>query len=120
MFKKVAELKKGDRVILAYGDQGGDMARCDSFDKLIGHIFHNSSYHPWQADVAANPRGKDPTVLMLHVPDVIDGQPNAFGDDIGDTYAHEIIGWMDKNSGTWQPIEHTKKQLDMRKLVADL
>ena len=109
--KKVGNLKKGDRVILAYGDQNGDLAGCRDFNKLIQHIFNNSSYHAWEAEVVSF-RGKDPTIVCL----------NVFGweTEIGDTYAHEIIGWMEPSSGTWQPIEHTKKQLDMLKTVQSM
>jgi hypothetical protein len=105
MTKRTADLKAGDRVILAYGEQRGELTRCDSFEKFIMHIFHGSSYKAWEAEVVDPANDLDPTIVCLAV----------FGweTEIGDTYAHEIIGWKDKD-GFWQPIEHTPEQIEMR------
>jgi len=104
VFKKIVDLKKGDRVLLSYGEQNGDIASCGTFDRFIQLDFNGSSFKAWEAEVLSNPRGKDPTVVNLLV--------HGFGEDMGDTYAHSIIGWMSE-IGTWEPIEHTAKQKKM-------
>ena len=108
MFKKISDLKKGDKVILNYGDQNGDIASCGTFSRLIRLMLTAPSFHPWEAIVKSNPRGKNPTVVFLEV--------HGWGKDLGDTYAHKIVGWFDETSGMWEPIEHTEKQKEMEKL----
>ena len=105
MFKKIVDLKKGDKVLLNYGEQNGDLATCGTFDKFIQLDFNGSSFKAWDAIVMAKPRGKDPTIVFLEV--------HGWENDLGDTYAHKIIGWFNTESGTWEPIEHTAKQKKM-------
>ena len=110
--KKVNELKKGDEVLLNYGDQNGGLAECDSFQRTIELDFNNSSYNPWTGIVMSKPKGKEPTVVFLKV--------TGWETDLGDTYAHKIIGWKNPESGCWDPIEHTSKQLNCKKLEKEL
>ena len=107
-FKKVAELQKGDRVLLNYGEQNGDLAECGTFDRYI-RLLLTSSFKAWEGTVWTKPRGKDPTIVCLKV--------HGWSDDIGDTYAHKIIGWLDPASGTFEPIEHTARQKAMEDQV---
>ena len=111
MYKRIVDLKKGDRVILNYGDQNGDIATCNDFKGLMHAILFAPSFHAWEAEVMSKPRGKNPTIVFLKV----------FGweTDMGDTYAHKIVGWFNENTGTWEPIEHTSKQKEMEKLEAE-
>jgi hypothetical protein len=110
MTKLISELVKGDRVLLNYGEQNGDLVTCNDFKTWLKLDFNGSSYKSWEAEVMAKPRGKNPTVVFLKV----------FGweEDLGDTYAHKIIAWMNPESGTWEPIEYTDKQREMEKLDA--
>jgi hypothetical protein len=101
---KISELKKGDRVLLNYGDQKGILTECGSFDNYI-RLLTTSSFSPWQATVWTKPRGKDPTIVCLKV--------YGWEEDIGDTYAHKIIGWLDPVTQSFKPIEHTEKQKQM-------
>jgi hypothetical protein len=106
-YKKICDLKKGDRVLLNYGDQNGDLATCHTFDNWLRMLIR-SSFKAWEAEVMERP-SKDPTVVFLKV----------FGweTDLGDTYAHQIIGWLDPVSGTFEPIEHTPHQQAMEQTV---
>ena len=112
MFKKISDLNKGDKVLLNYGEQNGDIATCGTFQKARLLMFTGSSFKPWEAEVLSKPRGKNPTVVFLKV----------FGweTDLGDTYAHQIIGWFNNESGTWEPIEHTEKQKEMERMVSEM
>jgi hypothetical protein len=62
--------------------------------------------------VALHLRGKEPTVVYLEV--------HGWENDLGDTYAHQIIGWLDPVSGTYEPIEHTPKQKQLEQTVKAL
>lgn len=112
MFKKISDLQKGDKVLLNYGSQNGDLATCRNFDTFIKLQFNGASFKPWDAVVMAKPRGKNPTVVFLEV--------HGWENDLGDTYAHQIIGWWNDESGTWEPIEHTEKQKQMEKMVDEM
>jgi len=104
--KKISDLKKGDKVILNYGDQNGNLASCGTFTRMVQLMLTSPSFHPWEAVLASNPRGKNPTIVFLEV--------HGFETELGDTYAHKIIGWWD--GSLWQPIEHTPKQKEAEKL----
>jgi hypothetical protein len=108
MFKKICDLNKGDRVILNYGDQNGDIATCGDFKGLMRAMLTAPSFHPWEAIVMSKPRGKNPTVVFLEV--------HGWEKDLGDTYAHKIVGWFNAESGTWEPIEHTPKQKECEEM----
>ena len=101
-FKKICDLQKGDRVLLNYGEQNADLVECGTFDRYISLLL-KSSFKAWEATVMAKPRGKEPIVVFLKV--------HGWEEDVGDTYAHKIIGWLDPASGTFEPIEHTPKQM---------
>lgn len=98
-FKKISDLQKGDRVLLNYGEQDGDMAECGTFERYI-RLLLKSSFKAWEGTVVSKPRGKDPSVVNLRV--------YGWAEDLGDVYAHQIIGWLDPTSGTFEPIEHTQ------------
>jgi hypothetical protein len=108
-FKKICDLNRGERVLLNYGDQNGDIATCHTFDRYI-RLLLTSSFKAWEATVMMKPRGKDPIVVYLKV--------HGWAEDLGDTYAHQIIGWFDDTSGTFEPIEHTAKQKQMEATAA--
>ena len=112
MFKKISDLKKGDKVILNYGDQNGDFATCGDFKGLMIAMLNASSFHAWEAIVMSKPRGKNPTIVFLEV--------HGWENDLGDTYAHKIIGWWSDMTGKWEPIEHTEKQKEMEKLEMEM
>jgi hypothetical protein len=103
---KISELVKGDHVMLNYGVQNGDIATCGDWNRYCRLIL-TSSFQPWEAEVVSKPRGKDPTVVFLLV--------HGFGEDIGDVYAHDIMAVQ--RNGEWVKIEHTPKQLELKKLV---
>lgn len=102
MPKKTSDLKKGDKVLLSYGDQNGDIASADTFKKTIALEFTGASYTPWWGEVMEKPRGKNPKRVMLMV--------HGFETEGGDVWAHQVIGWMNDETGTWEPIEHTDIQ----------
>jgi hypothetical protein len=107
-YKKICDLKKGDRVLLNYGEQNGDIATCGTFEKYI-RLLLTSSFKAWEGTVFEKPKGKEPIAVCLKV--------HGFAEDIGDTYSHQIIGWLDPTSGTYEPIEHTPKQKQMEATV---
>jgi len=111
MYKLISDLKKGDKVLLNYGEQFGDLATCGTFENFMRLDFSNSSFKPWTAIVMSNPRGKNPTIVFLEV--------HGWETDLGDTYAHKIIGWWNEENGTWEPIKHTDKQKECEKLEMD-
>jgi len=96
---KISELTKGQRVLLNYGSQNGDIVTCGDFDRYCRLIL-TSSFNPWEADVISKPRGKDPSVVFLKV--------YGWETDMGDTYAHNIMAAQ--VDGEWVKIEHTPKQ----------
>jgi len=108
--KTVNSLKKGTRVLLAYGDQNGDLAGCDDFTRVIILDFKNSSYKPWEAKLLDNyedrPKEENGTIRFMKV----------FGwtTEMGDTYAHEVIAY--KKNGTWHPVELSKEQKEAKAL----
>jgi hypothetical protein len=109
MAKLISDLKKGDRVLLTYGEQNGDMADAGTFERYMA-MKDRSSFKPWEAIVKANPRGKQPTVVFLEV--------HGWENDLGDTYAHKIMAFW--NGTGWEKIEHTPKQIEMKKLEASM
>lgn len=38
----------------------------------------------------------------------------------GSIYSHDIVSWFSPIENSWQPVEHTKAQLDFMKMVNDL
>ena len=112
MYKKISDLNKGDKVILNYGDQNGDLVTCGDFRNLMRFMLTSPSFHPWEAVVAGKPRGKNPTIVFLEV--------HGWETELGDTYAHKIIGWFDEKSGMWEPIEHTEKQKECEKMEMEM
>lgn len=109
--KLISELQKGDEVLLNYGDQNGDLATCGTFERWLRLDFNNASYKSWTGIVKSKPRGKNPTVVFLEV--------HGWETDLGDTYAHKIIGWKGED-GFWHPIVHTDKQKEMEKLEQEM
>jgi hypothetical protein len=106
--KKISDLKKGDRILLGYGEQNGDIVSCDTFNKWCRFLLC-SSYKAWEGIVESNPRGKDPSVVFLRI--------FGFEEDLGDTYAFHIIGVQDPATGFFEPIEHTEKQMQLKAQV---
>ena len=102
---KVCDLKKGDRVLLNYGEKDGDLAQCSKLSMALT-LKEAGLYTPWEADVMAKPRGKSPIRVFLQV----------FGweADIGDTYAHKILAA--KVNGEWVELEHTDKEREIEKM----
>lgn len=112
MTKKICELKKGDKVLLSYGEQKGDIVTCGTYEKWVLLHYTGASYKAWEATVRGTPRGKNPTVVFLEV--------HGFENDLGDVYAHQIIGYWDESVNNWQKIEHTPKQIEMKKMVESM
>jgi hypothetical protein len=109
MTKTTNDLKKGDRVLLNYGIQNGELTTCDTFEKWLSLDFNNSSYKSWEARVMDNKKGNT-RFLEVH----------GWEKDLGSVYSHQIIGWFDTSSGTWQPITHTEAQLKLKQTVKGL
>jgi hypothetical protein len=110
-YKLISELKKGDLVLLSYGEQNGDMADCGTFNKWC-QLLLCSSFKAWEAVVMEKPRGKNPTTVFLEV--------HGWEKDLGSVYAHQIIGWHDEPTGFFEPIEHTPKQLELKEQVKEM
>jgi hypothetical protein len=111
MYKKISDLKKGDRVLLNYGEQNGDIATCGTFNRWTSLLL-TSSFKAWEGVVMEKPRGKNPTTIFLEV--------HGWEKDLGSVYAHQVIGWYDENSGFFEPIEHTTKQKECETQVEEL
>jgi len=109
MEKTTNDLKKGDRVLLAYGEQNGDLASCGTFIRWLQLDFNNSSYKSWEGTIADNRHGN---IRMVDV--------RGWETEIGSVYAHDIIAWFDDTQGTWQPIKHTEKQLQLNEQIREL
>ncbi len=112
MYKKISDLKKNDKVLLNYGEQNGDLATCGTFERAMRLMFSNSSFKPWEAVIAEKPRGKNPTTVFAEV--------RGWETELGSVYSHQVIGWWNEVSGVWEPIEHTEKQKEMEKMVAEM
>lgn len=106
--KRIADLKKGDKVLLNYGSQFGDLATCGTFKKWLMLEVNGSSYKSFTGIVMEKPRSKDPVSVMLDV-------DSEFGHDMGSVYSAQIIGWLNPETGVYDPIEHTQKQIDIEK-----
>lgn len=108
---KIVDLVKGQRVLLNYGEQNGDMATCRTYERFVQLRKNGASYKSWEAEVVSKPRGKDPKVVCLKV--------FGFGEDIGDVYAHQIMAAAvaDQFGTMWVPIEHSKGQKDLEAQV---
>lgn len=100
---KTNDLKKGTRVLLAYGDKGGDLAGCRDLARALRYE-RDGLYHPWQGVIADNKRG---TVRMCMV--------YGFEAEMGSVYAHDMLAY--EEDGKWLPIEHTPEQERVRKMV---
>lgn len=105
---KSSQLKKGDRVLLSYGEQNGDLAQCRLFARAVLLDFKGSSYKPWQA-VLEEKLKKDGTVFAT-----VEG----FETEMGSVYNHDILGVM--VDGTWEPVEHNQSDLDLQEKVQAL
>lgn len=104
--KTTNDLKMGDRVLLSYGEQNGDIADCGTFEQWLRLDFSNSSLKAWEAIVKDNKKGNT-RVLEVHGWEI----------DLGSVYSHQIIGWFDESEGTWQPIKHTPAQLKLKEQI---
>lgn len=98
-------LKKGDRVLLAYGEQNGDLAGCDNFKRWLNMDFHNSTYKAWEAVLQERPN-LDGTVIA---------EVEGFETEIGSIYNHDIIAVL--RDGCWDPVNHTEAEIDLREQV---
>jgi len=110
--KTLNELKKGTRVLLAYGEQFGDLAGCDSFSKYERMRYLGASYKPWEAELMDNfeerRKGEAGTIRLMKV----------FGweTETGDTYAHEVIAYKN-DEGKWEETALTEEQIQMKKMT---
>jgi len=104
MTKKTNDLKKGDRVLLANGEQFGDLANCGTYERYL-KMKNTTSFKPWEAVIADNKKGNTRIATV-----------EGFFTETGSIYSHEIMAWKDEN-GDWQPIEHTKEQLQLERSI---
>jgi hypothetical protein len=101
---KTNDLKKGDRVLLATGEQNGDIATCNDFATWERLQLTGSSFKAWEGTIHDNRKG---VRRMVEV--------EGFYKEIGDVYAHDIIAYQ--ADGKWLPVEHTPAQLKLRQDV---
>jgi hypothetical protein len=106
--KTLKELKKGDRILLAYGDQNGDLATCNDYLTWVKLDFTNSSFHPWEANFIEN---EDSVRVFAEVV--------GFETEMGSVYAHDVIAVKNKE-GNWERIEHTKEQVELREQIKQM
>ena len=103
---KTSELKKGTRVLLAYGGQHDNIASAGptlaDYEKAL---LTAPSYTAWEADLLDSARGN---IRFANV--------FGFYTEMGSLYAHDIIAYKDEK-GKWQPVEHTKSQNELREQV---
>ena len=107
--KTTNDLKQGDKVLLSYGEQNGDIADCGTFARWLQLDFNNSSFKAWEAIVMDNKKGNT-RLLEVH----------GWENDLGSVYSHQIIGWFDESQGTWQPIQHTPAQLKLKEQIKEM
>lgn len=107
---KTNDLKKGVKILLAYGDvDNNDLVGCDKFNNAVRHFNEaQSHYKPWVAIIEDNMRGNTRMAKVF-----------GFDTEIGSVYAHDMIAYEDEN-GEWQPIEHTPAQIKLKKWVEEL
>ena len=105
--KTVDDLPKGTRVLLSYGEQNGDLAECDNFDRWL-KLQLSSSYKAWEAELMDNKKG---TIRLMKV----------FGweTEVGDTYSHKVIAYKGKD-GFFHPVKLTAKQEEIKRLEKDI
>ena len=103
----VDDLPKGTRVLLSYGEQNGDLAQCDSFDKWLKLQF-SSSYKAWEAELMDNKKG---TIRSMKV--------FGWAEETGDTYSHKVIAYQGRE-GFFFPVKLTTKQKEAKKLEEGL
>lgn len=105
MTKKTAELKKGTRVLLAYGEQNGELATCNDYVSWVKLDFTKSSFKPWEADLLDNVKGGIRFAKVY-----------GWEEEMGSVYSFDIICWKDAK-GNWNRVEHTPKELKSRELA---
>lgn len=109
---KTNELKKGMKVLLAYGDKDGDLGGC--YDLSLALMAkRDGKYAPWYAIIKDNLKG---SIRFVEV--------NGWETELGSVYAHDIIAYEAPVTGDddlevyeWRPIEHTDAQLKLRAKV---
>jgi hypothetical protein len=110
--KTTNELKKGTKILLAYGQQHNDLAGLSNFEKATNEMYCiGLGYKPWEAKLMDNARGN---IRMAEV--------YGFETEIGSVYSHDILAYFEEvfdekanliNSG-WQKVEHTASQLALK------
>jgi hypothetical protein len=113
--KFVDDLLKGTEVLLAYGEQNGDLARCNDYAEAVGFFLTKGSYQPWRAvlldDFSERAEDENGTIRLMRV--------YGWEEEIGDTYAHEVVAYKDEK-GFWQKVNLSVKQNETRKLVESI
>lgn len=104
------DLKKGDRVLLSYGEQDGDIVNNENLhNALISRENNNNGvqrlhpYTPWEAIVEDNMRGNTRCLRVF-----------GWEEDVGSVYSHQILAVL--KDGQWIPITHTPAQLKCKKM----
>lgn len=97
------DLKEGARVLLANGEQGGDLAR--TYDLELATGVKPSSFKAWEATIKDNLKGN---IRLCEV--------EGFETEIGSVYSHDILAYETPEK-EWKAIDHTIEQLELRDKV---
>ena len=103
--RTIKSLKKGERLLLAYGEQNGDLATCNDYVTWAKLDFTNSSFKPWEADFIER---ESEGIIFANV--------FGFEEEMGTVYAHDVIA-VKNSEGAWERIAHTKKELELKEKV---
>lgn len=103
--RTIKSLKKGERLLLAYGEQKGELATCNDFVTWAKLDFTNSSFQPWEAEFE-----------NVEEEGIIFAKVFGFEEEYGTVYAHDVIA-VKNAEGNWERIEHTDKELELKEKV---
>lgn len=105
---KTNDIKKGMRVLLAYGDQRGNPCRVGSFAEWNA-IRGNTSFRPWEGEMVDNMKGN---TRMVNV--------HGFETEAGSVYSHDIMAVWHEDGLYWEEVEHTPAQLKLKQQIKDM
>jgi hypothetical protein len=104
---KTNDLKKGAKVLLAYGDQNGDLAGSRDLRLAVRMKETGGSYHPWEAEVWDNMKGNTRVCNVF-----------GFETEAGSVYSHDILAYWDGTK--WMPLEYTPSQMECLHRVKEM
>ncbi len=109
IMKTTKDLKIGDRILLAYGNQEDDLAGCRNFSKVMLWQSIGSSYKPWEADVVEIAKDDYENGIFF-------ARVYGFEDEMGSCYLHDVLA-VKNEKGEWEEIELNEGEKELQKVV---